>query len=528
MSRCLVTWGRFFKKDENGNIKKVTIPAPNTDPGKPYLWNYLCQTMPDLAKNFDELQFPGASKCWGGNGDGCDGYGVFDLRDIGRKKQQGGVPTRYGYKKDFLAAIAVAHTNGLKVLLDIVLHQLMGENGGPGVFKYLGASGKEQNGRGQTNPGWFRGNTGNQDPVPPFCLQDDVPNKFYDFSMAKKDFYSEYFEGNPATLDWWAKSWPMQGRSGVADFTNHWAIKNACDGGTARPLVAGGYNMWDASLSSVFVDNPDTDTSDGQQVVNNKGIAYAYALTVPCRRVLIYGKDYFPGSVWPGSYGLKPLIDNLCYINAKFAYGKFSRQYLSEDGKAVVFQRDGQGGSTGNSAGLITAINFDEFNNKTVTHPVCFWPGTELHDFRGQHSNIHVSSQQTVTYTIPKNAFKKADNTICFSWVGGDGGAIQLRSRYTTQEIEGHEHIDEEPASPEGTVVGTFICKKGSNFTISMLEGHGISFVVMDSKNEILLERGKWKATIKTEGEHTIRAYADKKTAFKANFTYKAPFRWRN
>src|SRR5262249_58484157 len=42
------------------------------------------------------LQLPPASKVQGGAGDGCDGYGVFDPRDLGSKPQQGSTPTRYG------------------------------------------------------------------------------------------------------------------------------------------------------------------------------------------------------------------------------------------------------------------------------------------------------------------------------------------------------------------------------------------------------------------------------------------------
>ena len=50
-------------------------------------------------------------------------------------------------------------------------------------------------------------------------------------------------------------------------------------------------------------------------------LGYAFLLTVNCRQVFIFGKDYFPATVWPGAYGLKPLIDNLIYINRTFAYG---------------------------------------------------------------------------------------------------------------------------------------------------------------------------------------------------------------
>src|SRR5579871_2750564 len=134
MSVALITWGRFFDKEGN----KVTVPAPSTDPGKPWLWDFISAQSSELAHHFDALQLPSASKCLGGAGAGCDGYGIFDLRDLGSKPQQGSIPTRYGTKQSLLNAIAVAHANGMEAWLDVGLHQLMGENGGPGVFRYLG------------------------------------------------------------------------------------------------------------------------------------------------------------------------------------------------------------------------------------------------------------------------------------------------------------------------------------------------------------------------------------------------------
>jgi hypothetical protein len=43
--------------------------------------------------DFPRFNFPPRRKAQGGAGDGCDGYGVFDPRDIGSKPQQGSTPT---------------------------------------------------------------------------------------------------------------------------------------------------------------------------------------------------------------------------------------------------------------------------------------------------------------------------------------------------------------------------------------------------------------------------------------------------
>ena len=75
---------------------------------------------------------------------------------------------------------------------------------------------------------------------------------------------------------------------------------------------------WNPFLACTFVDNPDTDTSFGEQVISSKLLAYAYMLTAE-GYPFIYGKDYFSGDVWPGAYGLKPWIDNLIWIHETLA-----------------------------------------------------------------------------------------------------------------------------------------------------------------------------------------------------------------
>ena len=89
-------------------------------------------------------------------------------------------------------------------------------------------------------------------------------------AMADKFFYSEYFDGNPGTLNWWATSPPMSSRSLVADFTLHWALQSACNGGQAQVLNGAGYIAQNPFLACTFVDNPDTDTSDGEAVTTAK------------------------------------------------------------------------------------------------------------------------------------------------------------------------------------------------------------------------------------------------------------------
>ena len=163
----------------------------------------------------------------------------------------------------------------------------MGENGGPGVFNYLGANGVANAGRGAMHPGCFRGvppANRPEDPVPVpsddfefgrelvyqnceppgYTIEDaldygdwlfrttgadggrfdDTKGTWAQFvsqfmrsrAMADKFFYSEYFDGNPNNLNGWATHPPMSSRSLVTDFTLHWALQTACEGGGARVL----------------------------------------------------------------------------------------------------------------------------------------------------------------------------------------------------------------------------------------------------------------------------------------------------
>ena len=54
------------------------------------------------------------------------GYGVYDLYDLGEFEQKGSVPTKYGTKDEYLAAIDQLHAHGLRVIADVVLNHRMG------------------------------------------------------------------------------------------------------------------------------------------------------------------------------------------------------------------------------------------------------------------------------------------------------------------------------------------------------------------------------------------------------------------
>ena len=67
--------------------------------------------------------------------------------------------------------------------------------------------------------------------------------------MVRKFAYSEYFDGNPDNLNSWATNPPMSSRSLVEDFTLHWALQAACNGGNADALNGAGYAARNPFLS---------------------------------------------------------------------------------------------------------------------------------------------------------------------------------------------------------------------------------------------------------------------------------------
>ena len=110
MGVALIAWGRFVEADGS----KVTVPAPSTSPGAPWLWDFIAGEAAALRRSgFSAIQLPPASKAQGGAGAGCDGYGVFDPRDLGSKPQQGSNPTRYGSADSLRRAVACCHAAGI-------------------------------------------------------------------------------------------------------------------------------------------------------------------------------------------------------------------------------------------------------------------------------------------------------------------------------------------------------------------------------------------------------------------------------
>lgn len=62
----------------------------------------------------------------GASGEKSVGYDVYDTYDLGEFPQKGSVATKYGRRKDYLAAVRRLQLLGIEVLADVVLNHMMG------------------------------------------------------------------------------------------------------------------------------------------------------------------------------------------------------------------------------------------------------------------------------------------------------------------------------------------------------------------------------------------------------------------
>lgn len=94
-------------------------------PADQSLWN-------SLKADATKLKNAGITSVWlppaykGMRGAGDEGYAVYDLYDLGEFDQKGSIPTKYGTKDEYLAAIKALHAKGINVYADIVLNHRLG------------------------------------------------------------------------------------------------------------------------------------------------------------------------------------------------------------------------------------------------------------------------------------------------------------------------------------------------------------------------------------------------------------------
>lgn len=520
---------RFLK---NGQRQVMPAPVDKDTPDAPWWWDKVAAMAPEIRKcGFSAVQLPPFCKTQSGAAPDADGYGKFDDYDIGTKNQFYSIPTRFGTAEQLRRCIAVLNACGVGAYTDLVLHQYDG--GSNGTYAYLGADAKSPNGRFPKHPACFVG-------APPRVPVDDVFDSQGNFafgdmvsfthsipldymangaisaadwllrttglvnpdlhgfrlddtkgmnvtfskrfvtskSMAKLFSYGECFTSNPTELQSWEAA--INGRSATLDFTLQRALQNMCDNPAAsmQQMNGVGFAAIDPFRAVTFVENADTDTTDGQQVISSKLLAYAYILTTE-GYPMVYYRDY---AEEPHCYGLKKWIDNLVWIHENLAFGSTFSRYL--DNQAIVLERQGY-------PGLLTAISNDSVNSKTVTCPTSFGPHTQLHDYTGRHADIWTDAGGNVTFTVPSNYFGGGESYLCFSRIGY-GQPFALVQRSTTQTFFGAEDLDIGPTS-HGRIVqpGRVWCHANSVIELNSPTAHLRATVFDPSGAEIKLTRGR-------------------------------------
>ena len=103
------------------------------------LWNRVAAEAENLKKSgVTSVWLPPAYK--GAHGDQDVGYAVYDTYDLGEFDQKGSIPTKYGTKDEYLAAIKTLQAQGIEVLADIVLGHRLGADDKERIFAYGSAS----------------------------------------------------------------------------------------------------------------------------------------------------------------------------------------------------------------------------------------------------------------------------------------------------------------------------------------------------------------------------------------------------
>jgi hypothetical protein len=360
------------------------------------------------------------------------GYDTVRHLDVG---QWQGAPTRNGTAQELFNCCTSLQKSGIAVGEDVVRHQMDGNVNG--WYFERGADGKVDETLFPKGPGCFvktpgftaQQNAGkvNQDPVfttDPAALQaygdklsyvNSLPKNYMRDGMVQaalwrgkafgvwfrrhddgkdanpgivKHFVDnmngpvviEYDDGNVNNL----ANCVAQTGGLVEDFPFHYVLKGICDGGVSFKSVPGnGFYDRDSNNTCVYVDNHDSDGDPNQAIISNKEkFAYPLMLTVPTRFAMIFGKDWLV-------YGLSKVISNIAWISYTFAFGKLL--WLYETDNFLVWARDGDGGSTGWSGGLVMAMARGR-QGAWIDMSKVFGPNVHIHDYSGNGPDLWTNS----------------------------------------------------------------------------------------------------------------------------------------
>ena len=121
------------------------------------LWNKLKEDAPRLKTlGVTAVWLPPAYK--GADGVNDSGYNVYDAYDLGEFKQKGSIPTKYGTKAEYEAAIKTLHDKDINVYADMVFNNRVGADGFESVSseEFNEKSRNQMVGEGKTIGAWSK------------------------------------------------------------------------------------------------------------------------------------------------------------------------------------------------------------------------------------------------------------------------------------------------------------------------------------------------------------------------------------
>ena len=457
------------------------LPSPSAGTANaPYWWDNLAGKANEIKKaGFTAIWLPPVIK--GSSGGYSMGYDPFDDYDIGNKNQQFTLPTRFGTREQLQRTCAMLRANSLDIYLDMVLNHRNGDSGNfvfqskdaydnagfgrypksasdfvdnvgqdPGVFDDSASFGRNiafYNGGGAGNVTAY--NYTNMIAAGDWLTKAlDVQGYRFDYAkgistnflvsylnsgaMANKFAVGEFWDGNIPYVQSWIGA--MQNKSSAFDFPLRFMLQSMCNSNGSfdmSTLDHAGLTGVNPLGSVTFVENHDTDRNNGQQIISNKLLAYAYILTnegYPC----VFYKDW---STEPGCYGLKTRINNLVWIHEKIASGATQQRW--KDGDVFAYER--QGGSK-----LLIGLSDNGGSSRTINVQTTFGNNVSLHDYTGNSPDVFTNGSGQATITIPADV--NGNGYVAYSVQGLGGSTFTTPQLNTTQEFAGAQDLDIKPA----------------------------------------------------------------------------------
>ena len=211
-------------------------------------------------------------------------------------------------------------------------------------------------------------------------------------------FTGEYFDGNNNALGGWVNYW-MSRRASVFDFGFKFNIGRICNNNSNSwmgRLAEIGYCMQDSMRAVTFVENADTDTTLGQQTIWNKQLGYDAMFSLP-GDPMIYYRDWAKD---PNCYGMTDGINNGLWRWHNLAQGAFVARHA--DFQTFVCERMGYG----SAPGCVCFFSNDQWNEHTVTVQTRYGANVRLHEYSGHagySSDIWTDRDGRITRRIPRN-----------------------------------------------------------------------------------------------------------------------------